>query len=95
MVDNRIRFAAVGLFIFILALGYFVFTQSTKRSSNFEIVQASPEPTTAAKPSPSPAAPLPATGVSSLPETGAPMVLVVTLAASAVAFGWGFRKFPH
>lgn len=107
MEDPRwLRLITIGLVLSALAVGYFLLTgrfASTKTnkpvptaqpSQQVQISQASPTPSPTPVPKPAVAG-IAKKGVSTLPNTGFPASLAITFATSALAAGFGLRKYPN
>lgn len=105
MEDPRwLRLITIGLVLSALAVGYFLLTgrfTSTKTnnaastaqpSEQIQVAQASPSPAALGVSSKTGSA---KGGVSTLPNTGFPASLTITFAASALAVGFGLRKYPN
>lgn len=109
MEDPRwLRLITIGLVLSALAVGYFLLTgrftstktnkptptaQSLTAQPVQKITQASPSP----RPTPTASSATTKGGqpIASLPATGFPAGLAVTFSVSAIAAGYGLRKYPN
>jgi len=101
-----LKLITIGLVLAALAVGYFLvsgrFTSNkTAKQQVKSEKQVQGVAQTAVEPSPTPSNAYSRivernkSGIQVLPKTGNPAILISIISLSAIASGWGLKKFPH